>query len=61
MFAVGRNVYSLSRAGQYPKWLSMTTAGKRTLLFALVEGSVVGFSLVVFLPIILSREGVTNL
>jgi ethanolamine permease len=58
MFAAGRNVYSLSRAGYYPKWLSVTTAGKKTPLVALVAGSVVGFSLVVFLPIVSGRDGV---
>ena len=58
MFAAGRNVYSLSRAGYYPSWLSVTTAGRKTPLVALVAGSVVGYSLVVFLPILTGRDGV---
>jgi ethanolamine permease len=42
MFAAGRNMYSLSRAGYYPKFLSLT--GKRqTPWVALLVGSVVGF------------------
>ena len=42
MFAYGRNMYSLSRAGYYPKFLSLT--GKRqTPWVALVVGAVIGF------------------
>ncbi|WP_298119550.1 amino acid permease, partial [uncultured Aurantimicrobium sp.] len=42
MFAYGRNMYSLSRAGYYPKVLSLT--GKReTPYVALTVGAVIGF------------------
>ncbi|WP_394161393.1 amino acid permease [Galactobacter valiniphilus] len=42
MFAYGRNMYSLSRAGYYPRFLSLT--GKRhTPWVALVAGAVIGF------------------
>ncbi len=42
MFAYGRNMYSLSRAGYYPKFLSLT--GKRqTPWVALIVGAVIGF------------------
>lgn len=42
MFAYGRNMYSLSRAGYYPKFLSLT--GKRqTPWVALAVGAVIGF------------------
>lgn len=42
MFAYGRNMYSLSRAGYYPKFLSLT--GKRqTPWVALVVGAIIGF------------------
>ncbi len=42
MFAYGRNMYSLSRAGYYPKFLSLT--GKRqTPWVALVAGALIGF------------------
>jgi ethanolamine permease len=42
MFAYGRNMYSLSRAGYYPKVLSLT--GKRqTPWVALLVGAVIGF------------------
>ncbi|MBX3098968.1 MAG: amino acid permease [Salinibacterium sp.] len=43
MFAYGRNMYSLSRAGYYPKFLSLT--GKRqTPWVALLVGGVIGFA-----------------
>jgi len=43
MFAYGRNMYSLSRAGYYPKFLSLT--GKRqTPWVALLVGAVIGFA-----------------
>lgn len=42
MFAYGRNMYSLSRAGYYPRWLSLTGKSK-TPWVALVFGAVLGF------------------
>jgi ethanolamine permease len=41
MFAYGRNMYSLSRAGYYPKVLSLTGA-RQTPWIALVVGAVIG-------------------
>lgn len=42
MFAYGRNMYSLSRAGYYPKMLSLT--GKnQTPWVALIAGAIIGF------------------
>jgi ethanolamine permease len=58
MFAAGRNIYSLSRAGYYPKFLSVTNAKTKVPLVALIGGAVVGYSLVVFLPIFSGRDGV---
>ncbi len=47
MYAYGRNLYSLSRAGYYPKWLSVT--GKRqTPVLALVVGAVIGVLVLIF-------------
>ena len=46
MFAYGRNMYSLSRAGYYPKFLSLT--GKRqTPWVALLVGAIIGFAALV--------------
>ncbi|MFM1953093.1 MAG: hypothetical protein RL187_302 [Actinomycetota bacterium] len=42
MFAYGRNMYSLSRAGYYPKWLSVTNKQKVPLV-ALLAGAVIGY------------------
>ncbi|WP_024286184.1 amino acid permease [Cellulomonas sp. KRMCY2] len=42
MFAYGRNIYSLSRAGYYPKALSLTGAAK-TPWVALLVGGLIGF------------------
>ncbi len=43
MFAYGRNIYSLSRAGYYPQSLSLT--GKRkTPYVALIVGAVIGYA-----------------
>ena len=51
MFAYGRNMYSLSRAGYYPKFLSLT--GKRqTPWVALVAGAVIGFVALVVLDVL---------
>ena len=42
MYAYGRNLYSLSRAGYYPKSLSLT-GSRQTPYVALVAGAVIGF------------------
>ena len=42
MFAYGRNMYSLSRAGYYPRFLSITNRSK-TPLVALIAGAIIGF------------------
>ena len=57
MFAYGRNMYSLSRAGYYPRFLSLT--GKRqTPWVALVVGAVIGFiALVVLDTLVALSEG----
>src|SRR5215207_3532192 len=52
MFAYGRNMYSLSRAGYYPKFLSLT--GKRqTPWVALLVGGILGFLVLVTVLIII--------
>ncbi len=59
MFSYGRNMYSLSRAGYYPKFLSLTGRTK-TPWVALIFGAVLGFIALVVLDV-LSRadaEGV---
>ncbi|HEX5331368.1 MAG TPA: amino acid permease [Cellulomonas sp.] len=43
MFAYGRNIYSLSRAGYYPRFLSLTGA-RKTPWVALLVGGAIGFA-----------------
>jgi ethanolamine permease len=43
IFAYGRQIYSLSRAGYFPTWLSVTHARRQTPVRALLAGSVIGY------------------
>ncbi len=45
IFAYGRNVYSLSRAGYYPHWLSLTHGKRQTPHIALLGGGALGYGL----------------
>jgi len=49
IYAYGRNVFSLSRAGYYPHWLSVTHGKRNTPHVALIAGAVVGFGLTILL------------
>lgn len=61
MFGYGRNMYSLSRAGYYPRFLSLT--GKRqTPWVALLVGAVIGFVALVVLDVLAAlNEGASAL
>ena len=52
MFAYGRNMYSLSRAGYYPKFLSLTGRKHQTPWVALVAGAIVGYLILTFVLIV---------
>jgi ethanolamine permease len=43
IFAYGRQIYSLSRAGYFPRWLSITHSTRQTPHVALVAGAVLGY------------------
>ncbi len=43
IFAYGRQIFSLSRAGYFPRWLSLTHPELRTPHVALVAGAVLGY------------------
>jgi len=45
IYAYGRNIFSLSRAGYYPHWLSVTHGQRNTPYVALIAGGVVGYGL----------------
>jgi ethanolamine permease len=49
IYAYGRNIYSLSRAGYYPHFLSVTHGKRQTPYVALVLGGVIGYGLTVLL------------
>jgi ethanolamine permease len=44
IYAYGRNIYSLSRAGYFPRWLSITHATRKTPHVALIVGALVGYA-----------------
>ena len=44
IFAYGRQIYSLSRAGYFPVWLSVTHARRKTPERALIAGSLLGYA-----------------
>jgi ethanolamine permease len=45
IFAYGRNIFSLSRAGYFPHWMSVTHGRRKTPWVALLLGGVVGYGL----------------
>ncbi len=49
IYAFGRNIYSLGRAGYFPHWLSVTHGKRKTPHVALIAGSVVGYLVLVAL------------
>jgi ethanolamine permease len=55
MFAYGRQIYSLSRAGYFPQWLSETHGTRKTPQRALLAGSFLGIA--VALAIHLTPQG----
>jgi ethanolamine permease len=44
IYAYGRNIYSLSRAGYFPKWMSVTHQTRKTPFVALVVGALIGYA-----------------
>jgi ethanolamine permease len=56
MFAAGRNMYSLSRAGYYPKVLSLT-GGRKVPYVALIASAIIGVVLVFGLGAIRNEPG----
>jgi len=44
IFAYGRQIYSLSRAGYFPRWLSLTHGRRQTPGAALVAGAALGYA-----------------
>ena len=49
MFAYGRNIYSLSRAGYFPTGLSKTLPNAKTPAVALITGAIIGYTVVIIM------------
>ena len=49
IYAYGRNIYSLARAGYLPRGLSLTLRGRQTPHLALVAGAVIGYAIALLL------------
>jgi ethanolamine permease len=52
IFAYGRNTYSLSRAGYFPKFLSETHGTRKTPHVALIAGALVGYAVAILVYIL---------
>lgn len=49
IYAYGRNIYSLSRAGYFPLWMSVTHGTRKTPHIALLVGAAMGFAVLMLL------------
>jgi ethanolamine permease len=56
IFAYGRQIYSLSRAGYFPKFLSVTHGTHRTPNVALITGGIAGFAVMTIVYYIFGAE-----
>jgi ethanolamine permease len=56
IYAYGRNTYSLSRAGYFPSFLSITHGERKTPHVALIAGAVVGYAVAVLVFILQEAE-----
>jgi ethanolamine permease len=57
IYAYGRNTYSLSRAGYFPKFLSVTHGVRKTPHVALIAGAVVGYAVALLVWYLGRQEG----
>jgi ethanolamine permease len=56
IFAKGRQIYSLSRAGYFPQWLSITHETRKTPHIAMIAGSLVALAIMLTLWFYLGGE-----
>jgi ethanolamine permease len=56
IFAKGRQIYSLSRAGYFPRWLSITHETRKTPHIAMIAGAVVALAIMMGLWFYLGGE-----
>jgi ethanolamine permease len=60
IYAYGRQIYSLARAGYFPCWLSITHATRKTPYRALIAGSLLGFSTALLIRYLPQRSSVAG-
>ncbi len=58
IFAYGRQIYSLSRAGYFPHWLSLTHDSRKTPVAALVAGAALGYAVALTIHLLGSEHPV---
>ena len=58
IFAYGRQIYSLSRAGYFPRWLSITHSRHRTPHLALISGALLGYAVALTIHLLGSEHPV---
>jgi len=56
IFAYGRQIYSLSRAGYFPTWLSVTHGTRKTPHVALITGAVMGLAVLLAVSLLAGME-----
>lgn len=56
IYAFGRQIYSLSRAGYFPVFLSVTHSSRKTPYTALITGSIIGFLVLMFARFLAGAE-----
>jgi len=61
IYAYGRQVYSLARAGYFPYWLSATHPTRKTPVRALVSGGVLGYAAAVGIYLLPQRSSVAGM
>jgi ethanolamine permease len=52
IFAYGRQIFSLSRAGYFPRWLSVTHSTRKTPHRALIVGAALGYAVAVVIHVV---------
>jgi len=56
IYAYGRNTFSLSRAGYFPKFLSITHGQRKTPHVALIAGAIVGYAISLLVFVLQEQE-----
>lgn len=60
IYAYGRNIYSLSRAGYFPRWLSITHGSRKTPHIALIVGGAISLVLALLMKYVFGMASVAG-